>query len=863
MYWTPFRGEGLPAFSFGVFDEAVGHDAPPSFRFDLRGGSIGYEYAHGDLAIFPDSDYLVEAYIRTAGLDHAHAFLVCYLVDAFSQEIPESRRLSDLVASGADETIWQRVEIALPGDFPEARAMRLQLWVLQDYAWQLPEEQAVDPIIMQDVQAQVWFDDIRVHRMPRVRLALSNPGSVVRPGAAESVVFDVHNATLAPVAAHLTVRDEAGAEYHAADFELPPQTTDQFDVPLPALDPGLYSAHVTLTVHAHALMERRLQFAVLPELHGANPRKRDLGMDLGRWYSCDEQGAEELTLAAFAGGLKVGLPMIGTPETAKEMDYLRQVGDLARSLALAQVQTTAVILSPAAGEQPDSRHSTWRMVVADDAWDERVGPVFAYYGGYLLSWQLGTERFELKGPHGWTADTIGRMREKLDRFVAAPELIVNRSVLDAAPSNFLEGDGGSGAVAADLHVKTEALHAYSFWLPPEIPARSIPWHLAFWFEPERDPEYRAAGGFSDGMRRGPQRWISIGFEPDERLSPSDRLADLARRIVLSQAVNPDRVYVPAPFGLSTDAGKPTWQPAAEYIPLRTLFYHLSDQRAVASLTLVHDAVAILFEQGGEYTLVVWSWQPFGDEVTADLYVGEDAWAVGLDGVERRLDQDGPLAHVPLAPLPLIIKDVDAALLRLQDSFRVEPDLLQLHAPEPRPVLKLRNYYRVELIGSLQIEPPKNWEVAPNPMTIELGPGESLEEELYFTIPPRQIASRQSLGVHVRLKRPEELDLYFEPTLQVELRDIVVRGVAWWDGDDLVVEQTLYNQSSWPVSFNAFCQARNRAQEEGLFLNVLPGDVRTQRYRFPSARDLAGGKLWVGIQEIDGRRTLDQLVSIPY
>lgn len=55
MYWTRFAGEGLPNFSNGRFDDRVGHAAPPSFLFTVRGGNIGYEYAHTDLAILPDA----------------------------------------------------------------------------------------------------------------------------------------------------------------------------------------------------------------------------------------------------------------------------------------------------------------------------------------------------------------------------------------------------------------------------------------------------------------------------------------------------------------------------------------------------------------------------------------------------------------------------------------------------------------------------------------------------------------------------------------------------------------------------------------------------------------------------------------
>jgi hypothetical protein len=206
--------------------------------------------------------------------------------------------------------------------------------------------------------------------------------------------------------------------------------------------------------------------------------------------------------------------------------------------------------------------------------------------------------------------------------------------------------------------------------------------------------------------------------------------------------------------------------------------------------------------------------------------------------------------------------VDAPLLLLQDSVCVEPAYIQSHAPEPRPVLKLRNHYSRQLAGKIVMLPPRGWDVSPNPVSFELGPGQDFEQTLRFVIPPRQIASELVLGVDLHLRQPELRDLHVDVPLHVELRDIVVRGLAWWDGNDLVVEQTLHNLSLRQVSFNASCQVRNRARAEGVFLDVAPGDIAVQRYRFPSARDIAGSRACIAIQEIDGPRTLDHLVSIP-
>ena len=63
---------------------------------------------------------------------------------------------------------------------------------MQTRDWQPPAEPSLDPIIRQDSNGNIWFDDITVYRLPRVRLGLSNAGEpgVARPEATD-VVLDV------------------------------------------------------------------------------------------------------------------------------------------------------------------------------------------------------------------------------------------------------------------------------------------------------------------------------------------------------------------------------------------------------------------------------------------------------------------------------------------------------------------------------------------------------------------------------------------------------------------------------------------------------------------------------------------------
>jgi len=875
MYWQRMTGEGLPAYSEGQLDEQVGHAAPPAFRFTLRGGNIGYEYQRDDLAVAPDSDYQVEAYVRAEGLTHARAFVAFYLVDAAGNRITGSERVSPLVRSAfstrtSDAEPWQRVEIPLYVDTPDAAGLRLQLWVLQTYVFDEPDHDAVDPVTPQDVDARVWFDDLALVRLPRLNVSFSNSAGLVQPGSQEALEVAIQNTAAIALAASLTIRDESGVECFRTTLEASAGAEEQSRVALPSLPPGTYQARLHAFAPDRAAdnatgtssADRTLRFAVLPELPGSAPRGTDLGIDLGPWGSADPAGAAELATSLGCGAIKIGLPMVDTSVDSEATRSLRAARDLAQQMALSGIETTGVILPPPTVSSLDSLPID-RLLTADDGWEEQLGPLLAFFGGHLSSLQLGAESAELRQPPAWDAATLDQVHHKLERFAAVPPLVLPRAVFDAAPTPTLLDPANVGlesgtAEAAGALVTARGFSGYSFWLPAQLPAWSLPWHLAFWF----DLSGRGPGAEDGGGKSGGNHWVSLGLEREASTTPTDQLVDLVRRILLAKAVNPARVYVPAPFELTTSGGRAAWQPTEQYLPLRTLFHALAGTRAVAALTCVDDAVALLFQRGGEYTLVAWTWRETPGQARATLYTGPAASALTLTGAAYPLELDGPRAIAALRPTPVIIRGVDGPLLQLQDSFRVSPTFLQLHAAEPRPVLTLSNPYDSELAGTIDVQAPPAWQVTPDPIQLQLGPGETLNQTLSFDIPPRQIAAAEKLQARLHVRRPDPVELEFEIPVQIGLRDVVTEITLEWDGGDLVVQQSLRNLLDQAVSFDAFCQPVGRTQHEALFLNIPPGESATHTYRLVDARGLVGTQLWLGIWEIGGRRSLDQLVVVP-
>ena len=588
MHWVQLRGDGLPTlYAKGRFDEEVGHGAAPSFRLDIATGNVAYEYRNLDLTVVRQSDYFVVAYVRPAGLRFAAAFVAAYFVDRFGERLEGSQRISNLVrATGRDPEPWQRVQIDLPGEFPMAHALRLQLWILQDYVWREPDPHDVDPIIRRDVHATAWFDDLSVYRLPRVQLRFSNPAGLVLPGKQEEFILDVNNATSQPLKAELGITDSSGRVCHRQELDVPTAagpvsftppsptsaTTSTGDLrlaldlqgsttavhaPVPKLAPGLYTAQLRLLGGSETLLELTSRFAVLPELSTDGRLYPDIGVDIGRWQGDSIAGLRELLVALGCGAVKIGIPMVGALDSQEKTSYYQDLSQLLRVLAENRIDATGVILVPPENDHLGAEGSTRRLVARGEAWRQLFSPVLAHFGALLPTWQLGSEAIELRNAGQWQPVDIERVRDHLRKFITIPKLAIPQRITALAPHQ------------DDI---------VSVWVPADLPTRALPRQLDFLVDDDAS-----------------SYWLQLAPRARGSLSPARLLDDLARRVVLAQALGPQRIFLPAPFELSRRSGQPAWQPTEDFLVLRTLFHYLSGKHAVGAMTPAPDTLAILFE----------------------------------------------------------------------------------------------------------------------------------------------------------------------------------------------------------------------------------------------------------------------------
>jgi hypothetical protein len=753
-------------------------------------------------------------------------------------------------ATGAGLQAWQKVRIDLPGEFPTAHALRLQFWILQDYVWRESDPHEIDPIVRRDVYGTAWFDDFSVYRLPRVELRLSNSAGLVQPGRSEEIVLEITNASAQQLQAELCLTDRAGRPCHqrkvdvpATDWPIDPTAnassrsgarqdpipfrsarTAAIRMPIPQLPPGFYTAHLRLLGGSTMILERSTKFAVLPELPPVGTGNLDLGVDLGRWSRADNAGLLELLQTLDCGAVKVGIPMIGELAGKEETDYFKELGTLLNTLAENRIDTIGVMLSPSAAADPTTGDSTRRLVTRDDVWQDLFSPILTYFGASLPTWQLGAEAIELQHAGRWRPGDVERVRAYLRRFITIPRLAIPQPLTAVSPP------GGDIA---------------SVWIPAEVPTRTLPHQLEFLVHDD-----------------APSYWLQLAADERGALSAGDRVNDLAQRLVLAKALNPGRVFVPAPFQLLCSGGQATWQPTEHYLILRTLFHYLSGKTAAAAMIPAPDTIAVIFRNGASSCTVIWSWRDDAALEPIELYIGPNPRAIDLWGRPVQTELIEGRARLPITATPIIVEQLHTPLALLHASYDVAPTRIQMHDPEPRPVLTFRNTFDTRLSGEVRLSGPDKWEVKPDQLSFVLEPGETFTQPLTLILPPRQIAQSYDLEVQLHLRSPERAVLCFVEPLTVELRDIVTNATVDWEGSTLIVEQSLRNLSSQPVSFDSFCDAPARARQEGQFLELRPGDLATQFYAFPNSRELAGARVSLGIEEIGGERTLIQFADVP-
>lgn len=475
---------GFPAYNRAEYDRGMAATGTSSVRLPTRGGSTALRLVAGEVPVFSDADYGVSAQVRTRGVTHARAFLSARLLDASLRPIEgshvRSAGVSDRDGPAAGANGWTAVSVAIPGRFPGAAWLQVELELLQPREHTPRAALGAHTIREEDLDAEAWFDDVLVYLQPRANVRSVHPFNVTTARARregdrttdraaegdgadgtgdrptlEVAVRDLGGDTLT---ARVRVFDLDGREVasHAVQAD-PSGLPMRWRPPLPGY--GWYVAQLDVlairdgttadpTDRAGSIVvttDRRAFAWLAPTADPRRARSGSAGTDYRRLgVVLDSQNDEALLLdaaAAVALGSRHATLPAWWPWTTRE-NAAEALAD--RTIALDTLLSSGVDLTLAVDRCPDQ---IAQMGLSDPfdlaaclaaggesgSWDLHLRPTLDRYGQRILRYQLGwAGREELFGRPGLDR-AMTSFEDAVSRLVPGPTITLGWRADQARP----------------------------------------------------------------------------------------------------------------------------------------------------------------------------------------------------------------------------------------------------------------------------------------------------------------------------------------------------------------------------------------------------------------------------------------------
>lgn len=915
MHWSRVSGPGLPHYVRGAIERGVARSGRHSFRLDVNGGSALFRLSPSRLAVQPGAFYRVVGHVRTTPLRFARARMTCYFVDQRGLILPETLRHSRLIAAEATEfsppvrqespvpgNDWQPLVVELPEAPAAAAFVVLEVGLLQPNLLRLSSGADDEDLgrFRQDVVGSAWFDDLSVCRVPAVQLGSGAAGNIFSAGQPVRFNALIDDQFVRDLAATATVRDNQGRPVAEVEGQLKPDAADaaasRVDFEVPDLPPGWYEVRVDVggteqeedqSEHTRTSSERVMTLVVLADEQGRAP-VADSRITVDASHLGPDAWPE----------LPVLLPMLAAGRVKLSV-WNRQTGlgplesgrfdALAESLHSAGIGITGVLAEPTPELIERSGDTDWAALLeklppslpgagADgmavvapgsvaDLWYSSLSYLVSRHAAQIERWQIGSDADAAR-----FADEPA-MRQVHSRFDAAIVELVHR------PDLAMPWPARERFVADDIAPP----QSLEIRVPAEVLPRQIPLYIdEFLRTSPVDPERLS---------------IALELPGPHVYGVEAQLTDLAQRLTYGLASGIGRITVPLPFepvadpasvehrprrgpdgqpGGERETGTPH-QPLETYFVLRTMLPRLAGHTFAGRLEVDEDVEAYLFAAdapGGGGVVVAWDRSsgsaPRERRVQLNLHRG--AHQVDLYGNVRsiaRAEQDPAAgwASVAIGSMPTLIVGVDSELTRLRSGMTLDrPEIESRFEPHVRRV-RFSNPFAESITGTLDLHGPEGWEIRPVGWPgggFTLAPGQRFDRPIEIRFPYNSYAGDKTLTARLRLNVEGRQDEVIIPiVVRLGLEDVGLRTVAFREGADLVVEQTVTNYGHGPINYNAFVLAAGQARQERLVMELPGGEVTVRRYRFAGGGKMAGPiVIRSGLRELEGSRILNDRVELP-
>lgn len=820
-YWEPLRMAGFPRFAKGGFDMTTGHLAPPSFHLDSQGRSVAYSYVGPETAVRPSSDYRIEAYVRTSGLEHARACLSACFLDESRQPIFESLVRSAWLGESDKADPWVRVELFLSSAPPEAATISLQMWIVQDSM--LDPETGPKPIQHSDVHAEAWLDEATIYTSPRVQLTTGVSGNVIRQDDPQELLVSFAEYGDRNVDADLSITDAADNTVFHEHLGSDETHDAEFRISVRNFEPGLYHARLVESgPGGGAQISRTLTFAKLaPPINRDDVHSHLIGIVFDPDRSVPLNA--ELNLLQRQAVRSVKMPIWHDPEAYREADAAR-ISRVAKELARHGYSLIAMMcgsISPGNADEPSCGENLLQVLRDNPiGWREMISNFAAANASTFRMWQLGSDDTDITVPREAFLNGRESLRQSLSEFIPAPLL--------------------GAAISIDIEPGTKTL-------PIAQPTVRIESN-------EAAKSLKAA--LEQQKSLGVERIFAYVAPLSEReFLRLPRLADWTIRLLTTLRSGADTVFVPQTWHRRTTPAQETViEPTEEFVVLHTIAEILDGTQPGPTLELPDGTHLMAFFSADSSVVALWN--PTAPEHGRDshLQLGHASRSFDLWGRSFPLSHDEKGRQtLSLRPDPVFVVGVDRCIIDLMYAVSICPDRVSITNGMVRQSIEIDYKGTRNLSGRGVIHAPPAVAVSPKEFDFRLMPGRRYSFEFDARYDQNEVGGRKEFLIELHLDQ-EGYRLELPLLCDIQMPGLEVTGEVFVQNDKLVLRHILRNTTTAEVSFRGMASVPGRERQSKPFMHVFPGETQIVEYRFPDGTPLVGRSVRLGLREMnDGPR----------
>ncbi|MCI0491966.1 MAG: hypothetical protein L0Z07_03400 [Planctomycetes bacterium] len=804
--------------------------------------------------------YVLETQLKVEGLDHGEVRIAIDFYDKSDQlvQTTESEPVSNTLG-------WQLIRVAAlePSD------PRIHRAVIRPHV-----ERGKKP----DLKARIWFDEIWLSRLPRIRVTTNNPFNVYSdlndvtikcelsgiPEQNPEIRFELLDASSNklqdvrfPLNGRLIVEDTRGdAKEGGGSTPAGYEGSAEWQPDIP--DYGLY--HVVITMLDSALEagqsddERELDsrtvwLAVVPPLD--MPRQGDFGWTLGEGdHLRDYQAMARLLRIAGVSWAKVPL-WFEANDSERGNELIRFV----ELLGASNVDVVGVIDRPPPGVsidglaiRPDGCPAAADLFSLDPSfWSPLLDPVMTRLALRVRWWQLGRDNDTSFMGLRDLKEQISALRARLFRFGQEVQL--------GLAWDWESDNPASGEVTWDFQqLSTES--------------------------PPTDAKFIAL--LAKPRDNSALRWVlveppRVGRNAADSTTPAleARATEFVRRLVAAKEHGADGIFIARPFNNENGVMRADGTPGELFLAWRAASAMIGGGQYLGQLQLPGGSENRIFVRSdGPVVMVVWNKNP----VQESLYLGQQVQQFDIWGKAVTVEPAGKEQTIRVGPVPTYVVGLHAGITRWRMAMgfgeRQIPSVFSLpHANS----LKIHNFFPQGVGGSFTIVVPQEkregqdgatadpaagplgfapdrWIIEPPRGTFRLAADESIEIPFEIRL-KNAMFGRQPIRVdfQVEADEPYEFSVYRE--MEVGTSDLALEVKTHVNQDGvLIVEQSMSNQAERLADFKCNLYARGHRRQR-VQVYRLGSNVDRKIYRFPNGQELVGHEMLLEMEEVNGPRVI--------